>query len=180
MAKGAKAEGRGRRKPARLGAIDTSAIMPAIYRWNPFLAPLKRITLRARLERYLHLGPVYRTPEGLNDRMAIMDQAFVDILLRRVLDGQDPRTVFAVGATRRGRKSDEFREMAAAYEVARLLAAGAADVATAAEAVAEAFGDAQGWPDTRTVQRWWAKYRKHITQTELDFYMQEIKAAKLL
>jgi hypothetical protein len=151
------------------------------------------VELRGSLESYLKLSQVERLKPGESPPLAVMTiedhrlkfppieyeryqsvklQTFVDSLLRRVLDGEDPRTVFALDKTKRGLKGNTARQIAATAEVARLVAEGFDRVEMTA-LVAEFFGTTP-----RTVERWCAEWDDR--KVNIAVYVRDLKTAGLL
>lgn len=149
-------------------------------------------TIRGQLQRYLAAGDVARFQPGeeamtvgeirgrstqdIERLLRAAEQALIDELLQRVLDGEDPRTVFALEKRRRGPKNNPAREIAASLEVARLMARhGMSMVESVGEvAAAPAFGVA----DVRTIDRWCKRW--DVSADDVAEYEAQLRAAGLL
>jgi hypothetical protein len=116
-------------------------------------------------------GTLVPTPENARFE-AVRLQELVDGLLRRVLDGESPRSVFALDKKKPGLKSDKARQIAAVAEVARLVEEGF-DRAEITALVAEFFR-----MDARTVERWCGEWKDQ--KVDVARYVKDLKAAGLL
>ena len=105
-------------------------------------------------------------------------QVEVDALLRQLLSGKNPRTVFALkGKKKRGERRDVKREQAMCAEVMRLTANAGVTEAEAKDAVAFEFGVGS----TRTVERALRSWREYLVDMKiLEGYLTSLRNLKLL
>ena len=107
----------------------------------------------------------------------------IDLLLRRVQNGEDPRVVFRLGKRKkRGARKDVAREQNMCMEVLRLTRSQELTEARAKGLVAQAFSIHFGDIDIKTIERALAAWRNHplFTPADVDRYSDNLRNRKLL